>query len=135
MITPSAVSAERIGFARSARPELAMRSDVRIMACAPIVHLIRNNAPVAHLDRAPRSARHVMVMRHNHHRRALTIELTEQIENLDAGHGVELAGRFVSQNERGLARQCPGDRDPLLLAARQLCRPVIHAVLQPDPLK
>ena len=40
--------------------------------------------------------------------------------------GVEVAGRLVGPHDRGLADQRAGDRDPLLLAARQLGGPVVE---------
>ena len=40
---------------------------------------------------------------------------------------VEVAGRLVGEHDRGFAEQRPGDRDPLLLAARELGRAVRRA--------
>ena len=44
-----------------------------------------------------------------------------------AGLGVEVAGRLVGHDHRRLADQRARDRDPLLLAARQLGRQVVLA--------
>ncbi len=63
---------------------------------------------------------------------ALVVELLEQVHYLRAGVGVEVAGRLVSEHQRGLVYQCAGDGDPLALAARQLCRVVVESVTQPD---
>jgi hypothetical protein len=52
---------------------------------------------------------------------------------ISRGLGVEVAGRLVTQQQPGRQQQRPGQRHPLLLAARQLARPVGQALAQPDP--
>ena len=47
--------------------------------------------------------------------------------------GVEVAGRLVGEQQVGLGDQGPGDRDPLLLTAGQLTRPVLDPVAEADP--
>jgi hypothetical protein len=56
-------------------------------------------------------------MRDNHDRATGIIERVEQLHDLDAGGRVEVAGRFVGEQERGIVDQRPGDRYPLLLTA------------------
>ncbi len=56
----------------------------------------------------------------------------EQFEDLDAGGGVELAGRFVGQQQLGVVDQRPGQRHPLLLAAGELVGAEMEAVAEPD---
>jgi hypothetical protein len=65
----------------------------------------------------------------------------EQPHDLLAGLGVELAGGLVRQQHLRAAGQRPGDRDPLLLAAGELARPLPGVIgetddvqHQPDPL-
>jgi len=53
-------------------------------------------------------------------------------EHLAAGARVEVAGRFVGEDDVGPAGQRPGTGDPLLLAAGQLARPVVEPVAQTD---
>ena len=48
---------------------------------------------------------------------------------------VQVAGRLVGEDHRWLGRQRARDRHALLLAARQLARPVPQAVLEPDHLE
>src|SRR6185503_15549116 len=48
---------------------------------------------------------------------------------------IERAGRLVEQHDPGLERDRPRDRDPLLLAARELARGVAGAVGEADPLQ
>ena len=45
---------------------------------------------------------------------------------------VEVAGRFVGQDQRRLVDEGTGDRDPLLLAAGQLGRPVVGPIGEAD---
>ena len=52
-----------------------------------------------------------------------------------AGLRVELAGRLVREQEPRPVGQRPRDRDPLLLAARQLVRPVARPLGEPDELQ
>ena len=52
-----------------------------------------------------------------------------------AGLGVEVAGRLVGQDDGGIGHQRPRDGHPLPLSARELVRPVLHAVRQPDRLE
>ena len=51
---------------------------------------------------------------------ALDVEALEDAHHLDAGPRVEVAGRLVGQDDRGLVDQRARDRHALLLAARQL---------------
>ena len=55
-----------------------------------------------------------------------------EVEDLGAGLGVEVARRLVGEDDVGLAGQGAGDGDTLLLAAGQLARAVLQAVVQPD---
>jgi hypothetical protein len=41
-------------------------------------------------------------------------------------------GRLVADDDRRVAAQGPGDRDPLLLPARQIGRAVVQAVVEAD---
>jgi len=44
-------------------------------------------------------------------------EVARQRQHVLGGGFIEVAGRLVRQQQRGLCRQRPADRDPLLLAA------------------
>jgi hypothetical protein len=59
-------------------------------------------------------------------------EVGDDLENLAHQLGVERAGRFVEQQHARAHRQCPGNRDTLLLAARKLLRIGIHLVGEAD---
>ena len=58
---------------------------------------------------------------------AAAVDVDQEIDDLVAGAGVEVPGRLVGQQDRGLVRERPRDRDALLLAARELRRIVMAA--------
>jgi hypothetical protein len=89
--------------------------------------------PVPQLDPAVCAAGHVRVVRDQHDRGAGRVELLQQAEDADAGGRVEVPGRLVREQDRGLADQGAGDRDPLPLAAGQLLPAVGCPVPEPDP--
>ena len=60
------------------------------------------------------------------------LEAAEDPVDLVAGLRVELAGRLVGQDEDRVLDQGPGDRHPLLLAARQLVGAMVEPVAQAD---
>ena len=63
----------------------------------------------------------------------LAVEVAEEVEDLLAGLGVEVAGGFIGDQERAPVDQRPGDRDPLLLPAREPGGLVVEAVAEADP--
>ena len=59
-------------------------------------------------------------------------ELAQQPDHAVDLHVVERRGRLVGHDERRIERERAGDRHPLLLPARELARPVVHPILEPD---
>ena len=57
----------------------------------------------------------------------------DHLHHLGGGVAVEVSGRFVGEDDRGLTDKGPGNADPLLLAAGHLGGPVLHPALEPDP--
>ena len=57
---------------------------------------------------------------------------TQEAQDLRAGDGIQVAGRFVGEDELGACDQRAGDGDALLLAAGQLVRAVVQALLEPQ---
>ncbi len=53
------------------------------------------------------------------------VHVHEQVDDLVAGHAVEIARGLIGQQNRGIVRERARDRDALLLAARQLRRIVV----------
>ena len=60
----------------------------------------------------------------------LIVDVTEQAQKLGGEIGIEVTGRFVSEDQPRLIRQCPGDSNPLLLATGEGVRESRLAVLQ-----
>ena len=61
------------------------------------------------------------------------VQLLEDRHDLGARFGVQVAGRFVGQDDGRIVDQRAGDGDPLLLAPRQLVGLVIQPVAQTYP--
>ncbi len=58
------------------------------------------------------------VVRHHHDGLAvIAIERLQEIENLVAGLAIEIAGRLVGEQQRGVGDNGAGNADALLLAA------------------
>ena len=76
------------------------------------------------------------VVRDHHHRLAeLLGRRAQELEDAGARLRVEVAGRLVGEHDRRPRDERAGDRDALLLAARELGRTVVAPVGQPDPLQ
>ena len=54
------------------------------------------------------------------------------VEDFLAGARVQVAGRFVGEQDRRIDRQRAGDRDALAFAAGQLFWQVLHTVVKPE---
>ena len=60
-------------------------------------------------------------------------DLVEDAQHLLAAGAIERAGRLVGKDDVGIVDQRAGDRDTLLLAARELAWPVIDAAPHAEP--
>ena len=95
-----------------------------------------DHAPVEQLEDAVGDVEHQRVVGRDHGRDPLVPDdRPEQQHDHVARLGVELAGRLVGEEELRAVGERPGDRDALLLAARQLVRPVLRPVRQPDDVE
>ena len=74
--------------------------------------------------------RDVVLMRYQNDRVAALVQPREQGHDLDAGRGIQRAGRFVRQQNRRMIHQRARHRHALPLAARKLAGLVIHALRQ-----
>ena len=79
---------------------------------------------VEHVNHPPRLGGQPVVVGHDHERRAVGVEPAEELEDLVAGGGVELAGGLVGEEHGRPVGERPGDGDPLHLAAGELGRPM-----------
>src|ERR1019366_8245849 len=87
-----------------------------------------DDAPRAHLEERA-------VMGREDDRRPALVDLLEEAEHVDRELGIEVAGWFVGQDERGLPDDRARDRDALLLAARQDARRRVAPSGQPHALE
>ena len=117
-----AVAEQQERRAPRAQHEVAEREELDHRAVLPA---IVDDHAVAHVDDAVRGAGEILVVRHDDDRRAVAIHLREQLDHLGAGLRVELARGLVGEQELRRVGQRARDRDALLLAARQLRRPVV----------
>ncbi len=84
------------------------------------------DAAVDEMHHAPGVGRHVGLVRdHQHGDAVVHVQAPQQLHDLAAALGVEVAGGLVGQQHRRLGDDGAGDRHALLLAARQLGRRVV----------
>ena len=60
------------------------------------------------------------------------IDVEQQVDHLLPGRAVEIPGRLVGEQHRRVVGERAGDRDALLLAARELRRVMVAAIGEPD---
>src|ERR1039457_6482677 len=65
------------------------------------------------------------------HRASFLIQTRKDPQDVLGGTRVEVAGRLIGENQRGVGHERARDRSPLLLAARQLRRHMVHPVCHP----
>src|SRR6478735_8363591 len=119
MTMPSVVSTPRLLFAAIADMAIlkdSERSRPSFMSAA----LVALDQAVAQAHHAVRVRRDVVLVRDQDDGVALGVQVAEHRHDLLPGGGVEVAGGFVGQDDRGLAHQRARDRDALALAAGQL---------------
>jgi len=63
---------------------------------------------------------------------AFVVELEEEVDNPVTAGGVEVAGGFISEEERRVVAQGAGDGDALLFAAREFRGPMMQARAEAD---
>ena len=85
---------------------------------------------VAQMHRAPGVRGDVALVRDQNDGVAALIQIFEQRHDFFAGFGIEVAGRFVGQNDRRIVHQRARDRDALTLTAGQFVRLVMNAIAQ-----
>ena len=73
-------------------------------------------------------------MRHEGNGLSLTVQFLEYHHDFVTRAGIEVAGRFVGENNYGIVHEGSCNGHALLLAARELVRQVVHAAFEPDHL-
>src|SRR5258708_37636657 len=64
----------------------------------------------------------LLVVRGHHHRGAALVDLEQQLQDLPRGRWVKVPGGLIGDEDLGVLAEGAGDRDALLLAARELVR-------------
>src|SRR5437879_5264175 len=81
---------------------------------------------IAHTDGPPRVTGDAGVVRYDDYRKPFrAVEPLEHVQDFLARLGIEVARRFIGEQDRGLVDKRARDRDALLLAAGQLRRFVV----------
>ena len=100
----------------------------------PIPSILRRVA-VRHADFAGAHIRVALFVGHQQDGATLLVEGAQQLHGLVGGAAVEVAGRLVGEQQRGVIDQRAGDGHPLPLSAGQLARQVPQALLDPKQLR
>ena len=107
-----------------------LRDDIRA------ADAFRDGPSVGQMDDAVGDALDELIVGDDEARRALRAdEVAQDTQDGGGGRGVELASRFVGEEERWSGGQCDGEGDALLLPAGQLVSVGLPAVRQADPLE
>ena len=77
----------------------------------------------------------VVVVGDDGERHAVAVQLVEHLQDRLRVRAVQVAGRFVGEQQARLGDQRPRDRDPLPFAAGQRGRREVHPVAEPDPVQ
>src|SRR3989442_944373 len=94
---------------------------------------IGDDLAVGQADGAPGAGGEIEVVGHQDQGRAkIPVELRHEVDDGAAGAGVEVAGGFVGEQHAGPRAERTGQRDPPLLAARELGGIVVAAVAEAD---
>ena len=88
-----------------------MRSSGRVLDA------LLDDAAVEQVDLSLGKTRIAGIVRHHADRRALTMQIAQQIHHRFAIGGIEVTGRLMLEQDRGRTRQRACDSDALLLTA------------------
>ena len=86
-----------------------------------------NQLPIFKPQHPIGKGRHIILVSDDNHCDPFTIQLGEQLHNLNGGRRIQIACGFIGQKNGRLIGQCPGDGHTLLLTAGEF----IGHVLQP----
>ena len=116
---------------RAAHPRAELAGG--LLVGVPARGLVADDAPGVEADHATAHlVHHLAVVGHHHHRRAGAVDAVERLHDPDGRGRIEVAGRLVRKQERGVVDEGAGDREPLLLAAGELVGEVLGLVCEAD---
>ena len=91
---------------------------------------IPHDPAVSHRDDAPCPGRHGRIVGDQDQRVAGSCQFVQLLHHLLAACRIQRSGRLVGQDHLPAVDQCPGNRHPLLLAARELVGQVLQTLRQ-----
>jgi hypothetical protein len=98
----------------------------------PFRRPVRHVQDRCHLHDIVSQRHHPAVVRRHDDDTIASSEPSQQPEDLFDLDEVQMCGGLVGEDQRGIERKRTGDRDPLLLAARQTTGAMMHAVTETD---
>ena len=107
---------------------LRVHCNVRLFACR------QSQSSLIHFHDAVETLGCAGVMSHDEHGASLVCILPQRIQNADSIIDVQIAGRFVGQQQLRFAEESTSQGHSLSLSDTQFGRYVVNAVLQPETL-
>src|ERR671916_708188 len=134
--TSSSADAGIVGFWIAQSSDESTSNAVLAEMTASVPSYDADDAAVGQEQDAVGAGRRARVVRDHDRRLAVELDrLAQQRQHLVPGLRVEVAGRLVGEQDGRLGDQRAGDRDALLLAAGQLRRTVVAAVVEAHALE
>src|SRR5690349_7934508 len=124
MMMPRVVSAVR------KRLLLMPRQAVKIVLSSDMSILSVYDFTILHVKCASGVRCHVCIVGYHKDRMSFCAKFDEQVHDVCAGFAVEVASRFICQNERRICHQRAGDGNSLTFTAREFIRSVLGALAQ-----
>ncbi len=94
------------------------------------VHPVGHDLSILEINHTFGAGGNIHLVRHHHDCRALLVQPSQQVHDLHAGAGVQVAGRFVGQDDGRRIDQRARNGHSLLLPARKLVRLVTRPLAQ-----
>jgi hypothetical protein len=103
------------------------------MSGCPLARCVGDDCAVAETDDALSTGGEPEIVGHENDRRTrLPVERLEEVDDAASTVSIEIPGRLVGEQDARGVRECPGDRDALLLTAGELAWKVVQPVGEPD---
>src|SRR5438876_2443919 len=136
MLIPSAESAARSRRMRSPRLASASRSPAarREVSCTRGLPGVAFDATVHQFDASIHGAGHHRAVGDDDDGRAIAMEISQELDDRDAGGTVEIAGRLIREDDAGPADDRAGDSGALALTSGELRRSMHQPVTEADAL-
>ncbi len=93
---------------------------------------VSDDLAAAQMDDLVCPCRYGLIVRHHDDGQPVGMKLGKNLENLAACLLVEVAGRFVSEQDARAVDQCSGESNPLSLATGQFPRAMMSSILEAE---